>query len=363
MAAPTYVIQHGLRYVKPYIRVFKAYAKRRWIGRTVVDVMSSEFPALANGQYLQGAIASGRIRVNGSPCVEGTVFRDGDLLEHARLIDEPPVLGSRPRDWLLYQDDEVVVVNKPASVPVHRAGRFINNTVLSILTCECADMVLRPGDALRCVHRLDRETSGLLVVAKTTRAARRLGGDFQDGRVTKRYLALVDGAFPSGTHAVDAPLKGTVHNGSGRNVVDKSGRSAYTSFRSLRYDQERNVSVVLCLPRTGRTHQIRLHLSWMGHPITDDALYGGSSARAKSHNLLYQHSQHVGPGSPSTAAEAERLGPHPGAMATAESMHGACIALHALDYRCAGAWHYSAPLPEWAARYAIQGRELGEGSW
>lgn len=371
----------GLRRVKPYVHVFKAHAKRRWLGRRVAEVMAHEFPASATPGYLRDAMADGRILVNARPCAPGAVFRDGDVLEHRMTRTEPPVRAPLAREWILSLTDELLVINKPSTVPVHSAGRFHHNTVVAILADECEELRAAGPAGLFVVHRLDRETSGLLMLARSAGAARTLSARFRDGLITKRYVALVDGIFPEGVHVADAPLHREVRAGGGTIAVRPDGKPAVTEFLRLSADYGQNASLVLCSPRTGRTHQIRLHLQWLGHPIANDALYGGSRAAAGSHNLLFLKN-----GAPSLERERQDASAHADRAAAADGagagdggedgagdegadvLDGAAIFLHAIDYRLdaaggaagqADAWHHCAPLPPWAAH--IDPHAIGGG--
>ncbi|KAJ1621050.1 pseudouridine synthase [Pavlovales sp. CCMP2436] len=392
----------GLRRVLPYSHVFKTHAKRRWLGRRVLDVMACEFPSQATPTYLQGALAEGRILVNSQPCEQTTVFRESDVLEHHTLRSEPPVRAPPAGEWVLHLSPQLVVIDKPATVPVHAAGRFAHNTVVSILADECEPLRAAGLAGLFVIHRLDRETSGLLILGRTASAARQLSAQFRDSQVSKRYVALVDGEFPDGVHVVDAPLRREVLAGVGTNGVHPQGKAASTEFVRLSTDRAANTSIVLCSPRTGRTHQIRIHLQWLGHPISNDALYGGSRATAGSHNLLFAQPpstslsskaptpSHLEPmlgsgavaaadsekavaagsraagsgaaaaaGSRAAVGQAEEEGDEEGA----DELESASIFLHAVDYRlntgAADAWHYCAPLPPWASE--LSPSMIGDG--
>lgn len=385
----------NVRHVRPYTYVFKAHAKRRWLGRRVLEVMAEEFSGHLTSDYLAAAARDGRVRINGTPCVPDATFRDGDVLEHETVRDEPPVIAPPATEWVLRITDELLVVNKPCTVPVHAAGRFRHNTVISILEEELGAMLLTaegaaarrgrasPSGLLFNVHRLDRETSGLLMLARSSETARRFADAFAAGRIRKRYLARVAGLFPPGVHVVNAALLRSVEAGVGRNCVHPEGKPAETGFERLAYEPRSDTSIVLCRPTTGRTHQIRLHLQWLGHPISDDPLYGGTRGEARSHNGLFAPRAPAG-AAPATAADVggctppERAadasathGPDGGSVRlddadmsdAATSAAGARIFLHALDYRCDDPprpWHYCAPLPVWA-KGVIRAESIGDG--
>jgi len=174
-----------------------------------------------------------------------------------------------PEIPILYQDESLVVLDKPAGVPVHPAGRYLTHTVTGFLSARFPD---RPDPA----HRLDRETSGLLVCGRGTAATKHLKAAFARGAVRKQYVALVEGWPKERRFEVDLPLelgKGTVR----LRMAVGQGKEALTVFRLLRAMQAptgERFALVSARPRTGRQHQIRAHLQAVGLPIVGDKLYG-----------------------------------------------------------------------------------------
>jgi hypothetical protein len=162
---------------------------------------------------------------------------------------------------------DLIVVNKPSSIPVHPAGRYRHNSLVYILARE------HNMRNLHLVHRIDRMTSGLLIMATSSRVASKFSQLIQSSMVKKTYLARVTGRFPDGEIVVDQPILTTIH-AMGYNEVHPDGKPCQTIFRLRSYDAEGDSSLVECQPITGRTHQIRVHLKHLGHPITNDPLYG-----------------------------------------------------------------------------------------
>ena len=282
----------GRRYVRPYHFDFQTHVKGRWVGRTLLQVFQQEFPYQPQ-HYFPKAIAAGRLTAcsrDGRPVLPATLLRQGDAITHIVHRHEPSVL--EPAVRIITDDDDVVVVVKSCSVPVHVSGRFRRNTVVHIL-----DLVHGFPNLLN-VNRLDRVTSGIVILARTKDAARRLTDQIQgDGVVRKEYLAKVAGRFPDGDVVCNAPLAidpktrssfvpSSHAEGGAAAAGDDTGnekredsagvkvKPASTKFRLLMTAADGSSSLVHCVPITGRTHQIRVHLQYLGHAIVDDPLYG-----------------------------------------------------------------------------------------
>lgn len=184
------------------------------------------------------------------------------MLQHVLHRHEPPVLASGIQ--IIYKDDTIVVVNKPPSVPVHATGRYSYNSLLGILRHELG----HPGVLL--VHRLDRLTSGICILARNKVTAQLLSEKLKGAEVEKVYVAKVRGKFPSGEVVCDRNIK-VISVKLGLSVVADDGKPCLTTFKSLR--RSGAYSIVECRPKTGRTHQIRVHLQYLGYPILNDPIY------------------------------------------------------------------------------------------
>lgn len=179
---------------------------------------------------------------------------------------EPPVTAEPIR--LLAENEDVVVVDKPSSIPVHPCGRFRHNTVIFILGKEHQLKELHP------LHRLDRLTSGVLMFAKTATVSERIHEQVRDRQLEKEYVCRVEGEFPSEEVTCKEPIL-VVSYKVGVCRVDSRGKPCETVFQRLSYNGRS--SVVRCRPLTGRTHQIRVHLQFLGHPILNDPIYNSAA--------------------------------------------------------------------------------------
>ncbi|KAK5857430.1 hypothetical protein PBY51_010678 [Eleginops maclovinus] len=218
-------------------------------------------------EYYHRAAKEGRIRLNETPVEDlSVVLRNNDLMKNTVHRHEPPVVG-RPLE-VLVDDGEVLVVDKPASIPVHPCGRFRHNTVIFILGKE------RGISELHTVHRLDRLTSGVLMFARTLETSQKLDQLVRDRKLEKEYVCRVEGDFPEGELVCEEPIL-VVSFKVGLCRVDPKGKESRTVFQRLSFNGK--TSVVRCLPLTGRTHQIRVHLQYLGFPILNDPIYGSSA--------------------------------------------------------------------------------------
>ncbi|KAK0199944.1 tRNA-pseudouridine synthase [Desarmillaria ectypa] len=258
-------VAHGLRKIPPYWYPYSTYAKERWIGREILEVVSTEFRDRSM-EYYRYALESGVTTLNRQPAKPDTIIQDGDLMENVVHRHEPPVTSTPVKVLFEDKDREFIVVNKPGSIPVHASGRYYRNTLVEILMTEFG------FEKVYTVNRLDRLTSGLMILPTSTERARSLTKEFMDGSVKKEYVARCKGEFPEEEIVCEEPLL-TIDRQMGLNVVHPEGKAAKTVFIRIRYDSKTDSSVVLCKPMTGRSHQIRVHLQYLGHPIANDPVY------------------------------------------------------------------------------------------
>ncbi|XP_036911958.1 RNA pseudouridylate synthase domain-containing protein 2 isoform X1 [Sturnira hondurensis] len=261
-AETSYYFEGGLRKVRPYYFDFRTYCKGRWVGHSLLHVFSTEFRAQPMSYY-EAAIRAGRLHLNEEPVQDlSIVLKDNDFLRNTVHRHEPPVTAEPVR--LLAENEDVVVVDKPSSIPVHPCGRFRHNTVIFILGKEHQLKELHP------LHRLDRLTSGVLMFAKTAAVSERIHEQVRDRQLEKEYVCRVEGEFPAEEVTCKEPIL-VVSYKVGVCRVDPQGKPCETVFQRLSYNG--HSSVVRCRPLTGRTHQIRVHLQFLGHPILNDPIY------------------------------------------------------------------------------------------
>ena len=264
-------------------------------GQRIDNYLRRELPGLPKGR-LYRILRKGEVRVNGGRIRAEYRLQEGDevRIPPARINagpgDAAPGKIAAIEDQVIFEDKRLLVINKPSGVAVH-GGSGVSHGAIELL--RAARPELRD---LSLVHRLDRETSGCLVLAKRRSALRELHQKFRDGTVEKNYLALVVGDWQFGERLIDAPLLVRHRkNGERHVVVSGGGKQAQTLMRLSRTFG--TYSLLQCQPRTGRTHQIRAHALHAGHPIAGDERYGDPAANAEAKKLglkrLFLHAQSI----------------------------------------------------------------------
>ena len=243
----------------------------RWVAARLPDLSRTT---------VQRLIGDGFILRNSAACESSDQIAPGDEI---MVRVPPPVLTELLAEHIpltiVYEDDDVIVIDKPAGLVVHPAAGHASGTLVNAVLGHVPDLAgiggeVRPG----IVHRLDKDTSGLMVVAKNDRALHLLQDQFKARTVKKVYLALVEGIVEPRDGVIDAPI-GRNHNHRKKMAVTSDGRSARTRYRVKQVFQDPPVSLIECFPETGRTHQIRVHFAWRHHPLVGDTIYGKRDPR------------------------------------------------------------------------------------
>lgn len=394
-----YYFEDDLRRVKPYYYTYNTWCKERWRGRTLIEIFESEFRDRPL-EYYRASMEAGKIFVNGKRVGPDYLIRNGDLVSHTLHRHEPPVTAQPI--GIIHEDEGMIVIDKPSGVPVHPAGRYQFNSVTEIMISDRGrDFIPYP------CNRLDRLTSGIMFIAKSGKRAEALGAEIRQRSVRKEYIARVVGQFPDGEVVCDQPIL-QISPKLGLNRVRANGKTARTVFKRLAYyppnednpgdasgpgealdgspeqtteprAKNKGYTIVRCLPVTGRTHQIRVHLQYLGYPIQNDPIY--ANQRVWGLTLGQQDPDGTQNTDEDVISRLSRMGKQDVADAVvyydemvdkyekrrAEKMTGKVCAvcdtplysdpgshelslwLHSLRYEDAGgSWSYTSPLPMWA---------------
>lgn len=237
-----------------------------------LDKACSEIFSDYSRSQIKQLLDGGNITVNGKTEKAKYKVKSGDVIR----LEEPETktLELRPENIqldIVYEDDDVIVINKPQGMVVHPAPGHDDHTLVNALLYHCPlstiNGTFRPG----IVHRIDKDTSGLLMVAKNDKAHRFLAEQLKDKTNIREYVALVHGRIAEDEGTINAPIGRSLKDRKKQAVV-KDGRNAVTHFEVLK--RYRDYTLVKCILETGRTHQIRVHMKYIGHPLVGDPLYG-----------------------------------------------------------------------------------------
>jgi len=284
-----YSVINGTRYLDAYWAPLHASVKERWFGREISEVFTTEF--LVNKKfYPEAAIRSGRIFINRKQVIDPHYkLRNGDKLLHLGHRHEGPIL-----DFLIQiieNNEDWLVVNKPPGLPVHPCGMYNLHSVTSLLRNEYG------FDNLRPCHRLDRTTSGVLIFARNLKTDLKFKNACKDRRIYKEYITKVDGIFPDGEIVCDLPIEPLTASIGIRQVKHGGAYPSKSTFKRLYANKVDDTSLVSCKIETGRTHQIRVHLQYLGFPVVADNMYnhevwgpmkGKDSEYGKPHEQLVE---------------------------------------------------------------------------
>ena len=240
-----------------------------------LDIFLSEKLEDLSRSMLQRLISDGNINVNGKSVNKNYKLKPKDIIEVN--VPKPKALDIMPSDIpldILYEDNEIIVINKPQNMVVHPAAGHYDDTLVNALLFHCGDKlsgingIMRPG----IVHRIDRDTSGILVVAKTDNAHKHLALQLEEHSMTRVYNAIVYNNFKEDDGIVDKPIGRSPNDRKKMAVVEKNSKNAVTHYKVI--ERMGRFNLIELKLETGRTHQIRVHMAYIGHPLLGDIVYG-----------------------------------------------------------------------------------------
>lgn len=259
-----------------------------------LDAVLSSHVTDVSRSFLQKIIEKGQVSINGQ--VETSKkfkVKEGDLISFD--IPEPEVLSVEAEDLpieIVYEDEALMIINKPVGMVVHPApgnytGTLVNALMFHVEKLSSINGVIRPG----IVHRIDKDTSGLLMIAKTDQAHQSLADQLKAHTTTRKYVAIVHGRINEESGTINAPIGRSSKDRLKMAVVDRNSKEAITHFIVL--ERFKQYSLIECQLETGRTHQIRVHMAYIGHPLLGDPLYGVKKPKIKHEGQLL-HARSLG---------------------------------------------------------------------
>lgn len=267
-------------------------------GKRLDIYLVDKFSHRRSRSFIQQIISEGLILLNGKPAKAHHKVEGGNLISIS-IIERPGPENILPENIplnIIFEDAHLLVINKPAGMVVHPATGNYSGTLVNALLCGGRGLStvggpLRPG----IVHRLDKDTSGLIVVAKKNEAHYNLARQFQDHTIKRKYVALVKGEVELDAGLIDLPIARHPRNREKMAINYADSKNAQTIYRVLK--RFRDYTFIELMPKTGRTHQLRVHLAYIGHPILGDIKYG---VRSDKINRPALHAQVLGFSHPAT---------------------------------------------------------------
>lgn len=258
---------------------------------------------------IQKMIENGNILVNNNKVKSSYTLKENDNVEVTDYVEETDILPENIPLDIYYEDNDLIVVNKPSGMVVHPApgnysGTLVNALMYHTNNLSTVNTSIRPG----IVHRIDADTSGLLLVAKNDKSHNLLAEAIQKKEVVREYIALVDGVINEDTATIDAPIGRDVNNRKKMCVTGSNSKEAITHIRVL--ERYKNATLIRCKLETGRTHQIRVHLSYIGHPVINDPVYNSKKLIDKYFGQML-HAEKLGFVHPTTKEYMEFTAPVP----------------------------------------------------
>jgi len=256
-----------------------------------LDVWLSE-QTKRSRSFIKNCTKNSQILINNKPAKPAQILKLGDIIEYDLSEQKLPLPPADIKLDFVYEDQHLIVINKPAGLTVHPGAGNKTNTLVNALlnhnqSLSSSGGLERPG----IVHRLDKDTSGLIIVAKNNDTHNLLAKMFANREIQKIYLALVRGKLESNHGFIDAPLTRMANNYKKMGVNFTKGKASLTEYEVLKEQNEK--SLVKITLHTGRTHQIRAHFAYLGHPLVGDPLYGSIGKTGKqllhSYELIFTH--------------------------------------------------------------------------
>ena len=258
---------------------------------------------------IQKMIENGNILVNNNKVKSSYTLKENDNVEVTDYVEETDILPENISLDIYYEDNDLIVVNKPSGMVVHPApgnysGTLVNALMYHTNNLSTVNTSIRPG----IVHRIDADTSGLLIVAKNDKSHNLLAEAIQKKEVVREYIALVDGVINEDTATIDAPIGRDKNDRKKMAVTSENSKDAITHIRVL--DRYKDSTLIRCKLETGRTHQIRVHLNYIGHPVVNDPVYGYKKLIDKDFGQML-HAEKLGFVHPTTKEYMEFTAPLP----------------------------------------------------
>jgi 23S rRNA pseudouridine1911/1915/1917 synthase len=264
-----------------------------------LDIFIAHYEPAVSRTRIQAMIKDGLALVNGNVEKPGYKTKLGDIISLElpekkiyEVLPEPIPLSG------IYEDNHIIVLNKPPGLVVHPATGNFTGTLVNALLYHYGSLPSQGGgtkgvehERAGIVHRLDKDTSGVIVVARTVEALRSLSAQFKNRTVKKRYLALVVGVIRKGSGTIEAPLGRHVKERMKISVHTNKARDAVTLFKVK--ERYKNATLVEVEIKTGRTHQIRVHMAHIGYPVLGDRVYGGAKAARLGENVIRRQMLHA----------------------------------------------------------------------